>query len=464
MAGSIQSHRQDSRETIAAIITPPGRGGIAGLRIAGSDSRALLAHLVRHKDHSAIDWQPRYLHFGHLFDSHGKFIDEVTALWLPAPHTYTGLDQAEIFCHGSDLIARQILEVILAAGARTAEPGEFTRLAFENGRIDLTRAEAVAEMIGAQTDRATQVAREHLSGAYREHVESLRQSVLSLLAELEAGIDFTEQESYGAERPALIGQAQRVVLQLERLRSTYNEGRRLQTGFRVVIAGRPNAGKSSLFNILCKRQRAIVSPLPGTTRDYLTEWIELGGYPVELIDTAGLRSEGDEIERAGQSLARELLESADLILWIVDSSSPESVSEVTTDILPWLSKAGIVVANKSEIELSRGTLQSLWPSRAISCLTEIGLDDLLELIVATLRLPCAPEQEGLVVTSARQAEKLTRAIEFLKESVHSLENQTPPEEIVPSLRQAAQEFDEITGRVYTEEVLGAIFGKFCIGK
>ncbi len=451
-------------DTIAAIITPPGQGGIAGLRIAGSRSHEILRKLVRTSSHASINWEPRFLTFGHALTLSGEFIDEVTAVWLPAPQTYTGLDQAEIFCHGSDLIARQILKVISGYGCRVAEPGEFTRLAFENGRIDLTKAEAIAELIASQTDRATTVAREHLSGAYREHVDSLRGSTISLLAELEAGIDFTENESYGETRDGLIRRADELTERLTSLIATYNEGKLLQQGARVVIAGRPNAGKSSLFNILCKRKRAIVSPIPGTTRDYLTEWIDLGGYPIELIDTAGLRTSIDTVEIAGQQLATELLHSADLILWIVDASEKEPAPPLESVLTSWKEKRIIVALNKVDLGDSGFYGKINLPFSPISCARESGIDQLTEMLISTLGLPDSHSKENLVVTSSRHAEKLDLALAGIESARESLKNGVPPEEIVPSVRNSAREFDELTGRVYTEEVLGAIFGKFCIGK
>jgi len=248
------------------------------------------------------------LRYGQWVDADRRVIDEVTAAYMPEGQSYTGAEQFEVFCHGGRQVVRMILDTILRAGARAAEPGEFTRMAFLNGRIDLARAEAVAEVIAASTAHSYETSRQHLLGAYSHEIERLRTRLVKLLAEVEASIDFVEEDIEPESVKALGKPATEILADLKKLIATYGGGRIINEGYKIVLAGRPNAGKSSLFNLLLRQERALVNPTAGTTRDYLSEWIDLEGFAVNLIDTAGLRVEGDELERAGQSRARELIE------------------------------------------------------------------------------------------------------------------------------------------------------------
>lgn len=394
-------------------------------------------------------------------------IDEVTAVYMPKGRSYTGLEQVEIFCHGGYAIVRTIQASLIKSGARAAEPGEFTRLAFTNGRIDLAQAEAVADLIAAHTKRSTEVAREHLLGAYSEHVGSMRKRMVAILAEIEASIDYPEEDLETADSERLAAAVKNLQADLEALAATYSGGQILREGFRLVIAGRPNAGKSSLFNLLLKRQRALVMETPGTTRDYLSEWIDLDGIAVNLIDTAGLREGGEAVEKAGQQQARELLDSADLALWLVDLAGDNWRDQLKRDIIDQNSTAMIVVGNKIDVARTgqSAVLREICPaSQCLSCVTGEGSAELVAALVKIVERRLPDLSQGAVVTSARHQQKLAQAAESTAAAVEKLKAGDDLELVAFELRQAMTAVDEITGRIYNEEILAEVFSRFCIGK
>ncbi len=401
------------------------------------------------------------LRYGQWRDAGGRVIDEVTAVYMPEKQSYTGLEQVEIFCHGGRHVVRMLLDSVLASGARAAEPGEFTRLAFLNGRIDLARAEAVAEVIAANTRHSYEVSRQHLLGAYSQEIESLRDRLLRARAELEASIDFTEEDIDPNLLLSMREPVRDVLTDIERLLATYRGGRIINEGFRIVLAGRPNAGKSSLFNLLLRQERALVNPTAGTTRDYLSEWIELEGFAVNLIDTAGLRTEGDELEKAGQSRARALIDKADLVIWMVDLADPGWKTHLPADTTGFDPSRTLVTGNK--IDLAVGTPDSQIVL-SYSCKTGESIEALINAIVASINDRMPDLTSGVVVTSARHQQKLRTSHDALLLVCDQLESGDSPDLIAYNLRQATDALDEITGRIYTEEILGQIFGSFCIGK
>ncbi|MBD3403264.1 tRNA uridine-5-carboxymethylaminomethyl(34) synthesis GTPase MnmE [candidate division GN15 bacterium] len=456
--------KQDSGDdTIAAIITPPGEGGIAAIRIAGPDSRTILhSHFQPSAGDPAAPAQPFMLRHGYWKASEGAVIDEVTAVHMPEGQSYTGLEQVEIFGHGGRQVVRLILQTILDSGARMAEPGEFTRLAFLNGRIDLTRAEAVAEMIAANTAHSYEASREHLLGAYAGEIERLRQAMVHILAEIEASIDFAEEDIDPAEQKKLTAPLGEIITDIDQLLATYRGGRIIQEGYKVVLAGRPNAGKSSLFNLLLRQERALVNPTAGTTRDYLSEWIDLEGYAVNLIDTAGLRIDGDEIEKAGQNLARQLIDSADLVVWLVDLADPDWKGLLATDVAMFDQEKLLVTGNKIDVVDRQASAEM--PTISYSCRTGEGIEDLTQALSDRINERMPDQTSGIMVTSARHQQKLTAAHEALTTARDQVLAGDTPDVIAFTLRQATTAIDEITGRIYTEEVLGEIFSSFCIGK
>lgn len=450
------------QDTIAAIITPPGEGGIAAIRVAGPESHRLVTDSVLSRQLEPITFEPLRFHYGLYVDESGNVIDEVMAVTMPQGHSYTGLSQAELFCHGGRVVVQVILEDLVARGARVAEPGEFTRLAFLNGRIDLVRAEAVAETIAANSRHSLQTSREHLLGFYSEHIEKIRAKLLSVLSELEASIDFSESEDYSAPSNQLLAECREVRSHITKLIETYDGGKLLTEGFKVVLAGRPNAGKSSLFNLLLSQQRALVTPIPGTTRDYLSEWIELSGMLVQLTDTAGLRATESHIELLGQQKAKQVSAQANLIIWLVDISEQGWQSALANDLKNTQQSKTIVVGNKADLVPLLPNFDEL--EVAISCRSGKGVNELKALLADKMRERLPDLTGGLVVTSARHKSKLNTAALSLEQAELQISSGESPDITAESVKQAIQALDEIVGRVYTEAVLGEIFSKFCVGK
>jgi tRNA modification GTPase len=461
--------RRCFEDTIAAIITPPGQGGIAALRLAGPRSKAILAKHF-HQAYSLQDDSPFRLRYGEWVDAQGAVIDDVTAVHMPEGQSYTGLEQVEVFCHGGAQVTRDILRTLLASGARPAEPGEFTKLAFLNGRIDLVKAEAVAEIIAASTEESLRVGREHLSGAYSDFVRDLRRQLIAVLTGIETSIDFSEEDipptdlNLMAEHLGAIGQ------RLTELMASYEGGRIVREGFRVAIAGRTNAGKSTLFNRLLRQDRAIVSPLPGTTRDYLSEWIDIDGYPVNLIDTAGHRDHTiDQIEAIGQRLMVQLVATADLTIWVIDATSvqqetfwsfpPDSMT-LNGPLVAFINKIDLMDDKRPECPALTGIVELAYGS----CVTGEGIDELRRLIRMRIERSVRRRSEGHLVTSARHARKFKDALTSVTEVRRLLADHADLELAAFELRQATNHLAEITGEIYTEEILGEIFSKFCVGK
>jgi len=457
-------------ETIVAIITPPGTGGIAALRISG---RRSLAILNKHFKSATDTARPFLMRYGNFVTSANDPIDEVMAVYMPAGKSYTGLDQVEIFCHGGSQVASVILTEIVRAGARVAEPGEFTKLAFLSGRIDLSRAEAVAEIIAANCDRSYKAAKEHLLGGYSDHIERLRKQLIGIIAEGEAGIDFPEEEIDAAELKKLNEGIKELRKQVSDLADSFRGGRILTEGFKIAIAGRTNAGKSSLFNRLLRHQRAIVNPMAGTTRDYLSEWIDLEGYAVNIVDTAGLRRSGGSVEKSGQASARKIIAESDLVLWIADCNSKGWEEQAINDTKRLSYKKITIVANKIDllagnpsVSLSMRNNQALPApvSVSVSCLTGKGIKSLQRKLVELIETDMPDLTAGLVVTSKRHQQKLNRAKKHLESAGRKIKLGESPELAAFDLRLAGSELDEITGKVYNEEILAQIFSKFCVGK
>jgi len=448
-------------ETIAAVITPPGQGGVAAVRVAGPDSRAILERVFRptSSDHPS----PFLMRHGRIIVQSGDILDEVLAVFMPAGRSYTGLDQVEIFCHGGSQVVRMLLDLILASGARPAEPGEFTKLAFLNGRIDLAQAEAVAELIASSTRVSHQAGRDHLTGSYSSYVDELRSRLLTTLADLEASIDFSDDDVAGVELHRMKDDLGEIGSQITRLAETYRGGRIIREGFRVAICGRSNAGKSSLFNLLLAQERALVDPEAGTTRDFLSEWIDLDGFAVNLIDTAGLRESSNRVELQGQAKATEIIEKADLIVWLADISQPEWRLSLEEDTKALSDKSILLVVNKIDLlETARVELpDNLLP---LSCVTRVGLDELRGKIVSSINEGMPDLTSGQVVTSARHKYCLDQAGDCVKRAVERVYSGESDEIVAFELRQAADKLGEITGKVYTEEILGQVFSRFCIGK
>jgi tRNA modification GTPase len=455
----------EAGDTIAAISTPPGEAGIGIVRLSGPRAE-VIAHRLFRLRRPRSPWQSHRLYLGDLLDSQGRVLDEVLLTLMRAPHTYTREDVVEIHCHSGYAVLKAILAEALAQGARLARPGEFTLRAFLSGRLDLSQAEAVLEVIQARTQTSLRVAAGHLAGGLGRRLGELRSALLGMLARVEAALDFPE-EAAELSPENLREEIAAPCRDLENLLGTYQQGRLLREGVRVVLAGRPNVGKSSLLNRLLDADRAIVTDIPGTTRDVIEETINLGGVPLRLSDTAGLREARDQVEELGVARSRERLAWADLVLYLLDGSEPLSAEDA--QVLGELAdRPVLVVLNKIDLpqklkvqELRRHPAH---PMVEISALTGQGLDS-LEQAVVDLVLGGGVRTEGEIVTQARHYELLVRAGEALNRGRELLEQAEPPWELLAlEVKEALQALGEITGEEVGEAVLDHIFSQFCIGK
>ena len=451
-------------DTIVAVITPPGEGGIAALRLCGPLSLSIINRFFKSAYHKNKKFTPFLMRYGYFSTDDNVTLDEITAVFMPEGESYTGLDQVEIFCHSGRTVVRQILDQLIAAGARPAAPGEFTRLAFLNGRIDLTRAEAVADIIAANTETACRISREHLLGAYSRHIENLRKRLVGVMADVEASIDFPDEEIVASEPAELIAAAEDIRDQIKELLATYTGGRIVREGFKIAIGGRPNAGKSSLFNLLLKQERALVHPTAGTTRDYLSEWLDIEGIAVNLIDTAGLREKGSRVEQDGHKQALKIMKEADLVIWMTDISSRGWKTKLEADLKTLNKNIMLLVGNKIDLVKSKFDDKEYADMTLMSCLNGSGFDDLKKVLTKRINDNMPDLTSGVVVTSARHKNKLEQAIEYIGNARDKIAAEESPEITAFELNQAVKTLDEITGKVYNEQILDEIFARFCIGK
>ena len=447
-------------DTIAAVASPFGEGAIAMLRVSGPAALEVAGRVcqpTRGGELAALP--PRRLRRARLLSPDGATLDDAVVSVHRAPASYTGEDLVEITCHGGILVTRRVLDALLAAGARAAEPGEFTQRAFLNGKMDLTQAEAVMDLISAQTDLALRAAHEQLAGRLGQRVHTLREDLLGLVAHVEAYIDFPDEDIDPDTGAALLARFDAGLTTLDALLATAGQGRVLREGVRTVIYGPPNVGKSSLLNALVGHERAIVSPVPGTTRDTVEEFINVRGLPLRLIDTAGLRDTADPVENAGIARTRDTLARADLALRVADASQPSPDDGVP----PLPAAAEILVLNKTDLEVSPGW--SAHPAAVrVSCRTGEGLDALAAAIYERVAGGQIAWNPSAAAINARHQRCLARARESLSTARNAMAAGMSPEFVALDLRAALDAVGEVVGGVDTEEILGKIFSAFCIGK
>jgi len=442
-------------ETIAAISTPIGEGAIAVVRLSGEDAIAVADRIFRGSEEPS-HFPPHTQRLGEIVEG-DRVIDQAVLSVHRAPASYTGEDLIEISCHGGILVTAEVLEACLGAGARAARPGEFTERAFLNGKMDLTQAEAVMDLIRARTDLALRSAREQLEGRLGEKIAAIRSDVVNLLAHLEASIDFPEEGIAPAQGARLRQRLDSIREQMRALLATADQGRILREGLRAVIYGPTNAGKSSLLNRLLGYERAIVNEKPGTTRDTIEEVINLRGIPIRLLDTAGLREPVDEIEREGMARTSKSLAGADLLLHVFDRSVPKPADFGTnaTDQIE------LVLLNKNDLP-EHPDWQNVDALR-ICCLSEDGLRGLEEAIVARISEKHLRPESGVAI-NARHRDCLRRALSSCDLAGGTMEAALAPEYVTVDLRAALSALDEITGAANAEEIRDAVFAQFCIGK
>ncbi len=451
-------------DTIAAIATPLGEGGVGVIKISGPEAGSILKQLFAPGMRMADGLEPRHLTFGHIRDPQTRdVIDEVLVVFMPAPHSYTRQDVVEIQAHGGIVPIRHILQLVLAAGARPAEPGEMTLRAFVNGRLDLAQAEAVLDVVQARTEAALRVAVEQLGGSLSARVRAVRARSVDVLAYLEASIDFVEDEIPPQE---VVPPLREIAAALEEVLATADRGLIYRQGIRAAIVGRPNVGKSSLLNALLRGERAIVTAIPGTTRDTLEETVNVQGVPLVLVDTAGIRAEtDDEVERIGVERSQMALERADLALLVIDSSQP--LTNADWDIAALIrSKPALVVANKCDlpqVELPDNLLPSALRLR-VSALTGEGVEALEETVVEMVFGGQVISADTPLVSNPRHQASLRRALDHIRAAKGAHLGGMSPDLVVIDVREAVDALGAITGETASEDLLEAIFSNFCIGK
>ncbi len=461
-------------DTIVAISTPPGEGGIGIVRMSGEKALLIADRIFNSPKGIKPSQSPSHrIYYGFIVNPlSGEKIDEVLLSVMRAPNTYTREDVVEINCHGGYVVLRRVLELVVESGARLALPGEFTMRAFLNGRIDLTQAEAVLDLIRSKTEAAEKVALEHLGGGLRRQLEDLLEGLKNLLTEIEAFIDFPE-EDINLSPLNWTDLLMNIEKRLSRLSESFYHGHILREGIATVIAGRPNVGKSSLLNALLGTDRAIVTDIPGTTRDIIEEIINVKGIPLRLIDTAGIREARDLVEAEGIKRTESAIERADMVLLVIDGSeelTPYDLSLISR--LKGQKKRTIVILNKKDkgIVVDKGVLNQ-FPCIEISALKGEGIDDLKELIFNKF---IAPEDksragfeslEGAIITRTRHKALLDDALQFVRDALSSMQGGQPLEIVSFNLRSAIQTLNAIIGIEFSEEdILERIFSEFCIGK
>ncbi len=446
------------RDTIAALATPPGPGAVGIIRLSGSGATAIATAIFRGR--APATWPSHTLMRGSFLSAEGRAIDDGLAVIMRAPHSYTGEDCLELHCHGSPVVLREVLGRVLALGARPAEPGEFTKRAFLNGKLDLAQAEAVMDLVRCRTPTAATLAADHLAGALSRHLGDLRQRLIAVKGHLEALIDFSD-EDIEVDAEAVAGEVGKLRDSVRELLATHHRGQLYRDGLRVAISGRPNVGKSSLLNALARSERAIVTEMPGTTRDVIEETVDIGGVPVVLADTAGLRPAADAAEQIGIARARDSGAAADVVLLVLDGS----VAFAEPPILPRESQRALVVINKCDLAAAwqpTATLRQIGEVIRVSARTGDGIADLEKAISGA----ATPLWSDAVppLTTLRQRDAVAKVAASLDAAASAAAAGAPADIVAVDVQLALDHLAAVTGEILDEDVLDVVFREFCIGK
>jgi len=456
-------------DTIAAVSTPIGAAGIGIVRISGKKSIKIVETVFKSKKNKRISESPNYtILYGHIMDEQNEVVDEVLLSIMRGPNSFTAEDVIEINCHGGIIAVKKTLEIVLNAGARLAEPGEFSKRAFLNGRIDLAQAESIIDLINAKTEKSLQVAVHQLEGTLSGKIKLLSGELLGLMAQIEAGIDFPEHDIEEVSRVQISSKTKVILEEIEKMIDSANTGRVLREGLRTVIIGKPNVGKSSLLNALLREKRAIVTEIPGTTRDVIEEVVSLKGIPLKIIDTAGIRETNDIVEKIGVEKSKAVSIEADLILLMIDAST--GITNDDLQLLPLLNrKKCLIIINKIdlkekfdylEIEKNLGEYEVI----ETSLVKGQGLEQLENKIEELVYSGMVTSNDDVMVTNIRHRNSLERTAESLKNVLSGLEGQLPTDCIAIDLKAAWDALGEITGESIGEDLVDQIFSRFCIGK
>ena len=446
-------------DTIAAVSTPPGRGGIGIVRISGENARAIAEQVLRFQEGGAL-WRPWSASLAKLPDSGGHSVDQVVVTYFAAPRSYTAEDVVEISCHGSPVVLRYALARVCQAGARMAEPGEFTLRAYLRGRIDLPQAEAVRDLIEATTLYQARIAAQQAEGSVSRRLKPVKEPLLELIALLEAGIDFAEDDVSVAPAEEILRRLEPITSAISALIASFAYGKLVHEGFTLAIVGRPNVGKSSLFNRLLEQDRAIVTEIPGTTRDLVSETASLDGIPVKFVDTAGIRRGQDIVESLGIERSYQAMADADLTLVVIDLSTPVTAEDC--DLIRHAREQGksLVAGNKCDLLRQAEIVDGL----PVSALTGEGLAELRRRLVDSIAPRGRLEQEGGFITSLRHEQLLKESHEALEQARNATTLGIPHEMLLLDLYAALRPIDAITGATTADDILNRIFSTFCIGK
>jgi len=458
--------KDNSEDTISAIATAQGEGGIGIVRVSGRKALPIAAKIfVPVGKEKTVDFKSYAMHYGKIIDN-GKIIDEVILSVMRKPRSYTREDVVEINCHGGILALRQVLDLTLKSGARLASPGEFTRRAFLNGRIDLAQAEAVIDIIRAKTDSALKVSLGQLSGGLSKEINKIRKELLDILAALEASIDFPDELIQKRQTSEMLRGFSAIEAQLNKLLEGALRGRILREGIHVVICGKPNVGKSSLLNILLKKERAIVTPVAGTTRDTIEEMLDIKGIPVKIVDTAGILKPRDLIEKKAVQRSREQIKLADLVIILFDAGSKLDSGDRKL-IKEVRNKPAIAVINKIDLKsrIEKGQINSAFHNVVEICAKSAKNISLLEdALCGFVYQGKLPGPEFTLVSNLRHERALKSARKLINQARAALTGRLPPEFIAQNLKDACVYLDQILGRSFSEDLLERIFTDFCIGK
>jgi tRNA modification GTPase len=458
----------DQRDTICALSTPSGRSGLALVRISGSGSFEILSKIFKpNKKNNRIN--ARVATLGSLVDRQdGSVVDEAIATCFPAPRSYSGEDMVEISMHGNPVLIEALLEMTCRLGARMAEPGEFTFRAFINGRMDLTQAEAVHDIIQATTRRQANIAATQRSGSISTQMRPIKDRLINIIVDLESAVEFAEEDLPLQSRTNTAKELRRLLQNLGEWIASFKRGKILKEGFSLAIVGRPNVGKSSIFNSILALDRSIVNNKPGTTRDLVSEYASIEGIPVRLQDTAGIRHPQDEIEQLGINRSQRAIEDSDFVLLVIDGSC--EILDEDWELRKQLDgRKCILAVNKCDLPAKALTPQiekfsGNWPWVSVSAITDCGIDRLRGRMVAEIMGAGAAMQDGFMITSLRQSLCLEEALEYMEKAANSLEEGFSEEFPLADLQISLQKMGEVTGETHVEDLLGMIFSKFCIGK
>jgi tRNA modification GTPase len=455
-------------DTIAAISTPVGEGGIAVIRVSGPEAVEVVDRVYQGK-RSLTEVDSHTVHYGHILHPETKeVLDEVLVTVMRAPRTFTREDVVEVSCHGGVVPVQKVLKALLTAGARLAEPGEFTKRAFLNGRIDLSQAEAVIDLIRSKTDRAARVAMDQARGRLSRLIRKLRSEILETLAHLAVNVDYPEYDAEELTGKMLLSRCRRIEGEIVRLLDTARQGKILRDGIATVIVGRPNVGKSSLLNALVQENKAIVTDIPGTTRDVIEEYVNVRGIPLRLVDTAGIRETEDVVERIGVERSRRALEQADLVLLLLNFAEPltEDDRKLLRAVRP---HTAIVVVNKTDLE-QRIDLEEVrrligdTPLVTLSLKEERGLDRLEEAISELFLAGKVEGTDATYVSNVRHIHLLEQALGNVRDAINGIEGGIPLDMVEIDLKNAWQHLGEIIGEAVAEDLIDQIFSQFCLGK